>query len=83
MRLLGGWVLRGGRGILVCPGVGAFPLLHEGAEGAGGALAELSEEAPEVRGGPSETPPTPRRQAPERRGVAAPDGSGSLGRPGA
>lgn len=33
----------------MCPGVGAFPLLHEGAEGAGGALAELSEEAPEAQ----------------------------------
>lgn len=58
MRLLGRGVL-GGAGILVFPGVGAFSRLHKGTEGAARALAELSEEEPEVSGGPSKTPPHP------------------------
>lgn len=61
-----------GRGILVLPGVGAFSRLHRGTEGAGRALAQLSEEAPEGGGGASETPPHPAGAGAPRSGCARP-----------
>ena len=56
-------------GVQVSPGAGAFSDLHEGTGDASRALAELSEEESEVRGGPCVKPPTLRTREP-RNGSA-------------